>query len=72
MSDNLRIGDRVQWNTSGGTTLGTVKKRLTEPTMIKGHRAVASPDHPQYLVQSDHSGELSAHRPEALEKVRKE
>ncbi len=62
-------GDRVEWNTSQGTTRGRVKRKLTERTEIKDHNFAASPENPQYLVVSDESGAEAAHRPEALWKL---
>ena len=60
-------GDRVQWETSQGTTTGTVKKKLTSETDIKGHTAKASKEEPQYLVESESTGSEAAHKPDALE-----
>lgn len=70
MSDDkdLRPGDEVEWDTSQGTTHGTVKKKLTRETQVKGHTAKASEDDPQYLVESDKTGAEAAHRPEELRK----
>ena len=65
---NLRKGDAVEWNTSQGTTSGTVKKKLTSPTKIKGHEVKASADNPEYLVESDKTGAEAAHKPGALKK----
>lgn len=62
-------GDKVSWNTSQGKTQGTVEKKLTEPTDIKGHHVAASPDNPEYLVKSDKSGKKAAHKPESLQKI---
>ena len=67
---NLRKGDAVEWNTSQGTTSGTVKKKLTSPTKIKGHDVKASKDNPEYLVESDKTGAEAAHKPGALKKKR--
>ena len=64
----LRRGDRVEWNTSQGTTSGRVKKKLTSETDVEGHTAKASEDEPQYLVESDKTGAEAAHRPDALKK----
>jgi hypothetical protein len=68
MSDHLRVGDRVEWNTPQGTTHGRIKRKLTAPTDIKGHHVAASEEHPQYLVESDESGAQAAHKPDALRK----
>jgi hypothetical protein len=47
-----------------------VLRKLTKPTRIKGHTAKASPEHPQYLVESETSGGKAAHKPSALRKRR--
>lgn len=70
MKDTFKKGDHVEWNTSQGTTTGRVKKKLTEPMEIKGHHVAASEEEPQYLVESDTTGEEAAHKPDALKKVR--
>ena len=66
--EDLHKGDKVEWNTSGGTTSGEVKERITEETDVKGHTAKASEDDPQYIVESDKSGNEAAHKPDALDK----
>jgi hypothetical protein len=62
----LRPGQKVSWKSSGATIRGTVKRKLTSPMKIKGHLAKASPEHPEYLVQSAKTGALAAHKPDAL------
>lgn len=69
MSETFKKGDRVEWSTSQGKTEGTVEKKLTEPTEIKGHHVAASKDNPEYLVKSEKSGKTAAHKPESLEKI---
>ncbi len=66
MSDDLKRGDRVAWNTPQGTTTGKVVRKQTGRTQIKGHTVAASSDDPQFIVQSDKSGKQAAHKPEAL------
>jgi len=69
MSDKLKPGDRVEWDSSQGTVTGKVKKKLVSPTEIKGHHVAASPEHPEYLVASEKTGAQAAHKPEALDKA---
>ena len=52
-TDDVKAGDTVEWNTSQGTTRGTVKHKLTSPTKIKEHEVKASTEEPQYLVESE-------------------
>ncbi len=66
---SLKTGDKVSWETPQGKTTGTVQKKLTRSTAIKGHKVSASADNPEYLVKSSKSGKLAAHKPEALKKA---
>ncbi|GAC1308429.1 MAG: hypothetical protein NVS2B3_13520 [Vulcanimicrobiaceae bacterium] len=65
----FRPGDDVTWTSSQGTIEGTVEKKLTQPTEIKGHHVAASPENPEYLVKSAKTGALAAHKPGSLEKA---
>ncbi len=72
MSD-LRKGDKVAWNTPQGETTGKVKEKLTSDERIgnkgqKGTKVSASEDDPRYVVESDKSGKVAAHKPDALKK----
>ncbi len=67
MSDKFRPGDAVEWNSHGGIAKGKVKKKLTSRTTIKGHQVAASPDNPEYLVETAQGGQ-AAHKPGALRK----
>ncbi|WP_334188563.1 DUF2945 domain-containing protein [Noviherbaspirillum sp.] len=69
MSDSFKKGDKVQWKSAQGMVLGTVVRKLTEPTDVKGHHVNASSDDPQYLVSSDKTGAEAAHKPDALKKL---
>lgn len=69
MKQALKVGDKVTWESSQGTVHGTIKKKLTAPTDIKGHHVAASAGHPEYLVVSDKTGAEAAHKAEALTKV---
>jgi hypothetical protein len=68
MGKAFKKGDHVAWDTPQGETHGTVERKLTGRTHVKGHQVAASPDEPQYLVRSDTSGKEAAHRPEELRK----
>lgn len=65
----LQPGDDVAWKSQGRTIDGTVEKKLTKPTAIKGHRVAASPENPEYLVKSAKTGAKAAHKPAALKKI---
>lgn len=63
-------GDAVEWNTSQGTTHGTIVDTVTGTAKAGGHAAHASKDEPQYRVRSDKTGSTAIHRPEALRPYR--
>jgi plastocyanin len=67
MSDQLKAGDKVHWNSSGGEAHGKVVKKVTSPTKIKSHKVAASKENPQYIVETD-GGAKAAHKPTALKK----
>ena len=67
---DLKRGDQVEWNTSQGTTRGTVLGTVTAPTHVKGYTAQASTGHPEIRVRSAKSGAEAVHRAGALRKVR--
>lgn len=68
--DDLKPGEAVEWDSSGGHSRGKVVRRLIKPTQIKGHKVAASEDNPEYLVRSDKSGSEAAHKPEGLKRSR--
>lgn len=65
MPEKFKAGDEVEWASHGGTAKGKVKKKITAPTRIKGHKVAASPENPEYLVETE-DGKQAAHKPEAL------
>ena len=67
----LKPGDQVSWESSGGHSESKVVKKVTAPTKIKGHKVAASPDNPEYIVKSDKSGKIAAHKPESLKPKKK-
>jgi hypothetical protein len=66
MAKNLKQGDRVEWDSHGGTAVGKVKKKITSDTEAGGRKVKASKDEPQYLVESEKSGGTAVHKPDAL------
>lgn len=69
MAKDLKAGDKVKWDTSQGETKGKVVRKQTTPTQIKGHKVAASKDNPEYIVKSDKSGKIAAHKPTELRKI---
>jgi hypothetical protein len=61
-------GDRVEWQSHGGTAVGTVERKITSDTEAAGRTVRASKDEPQYLVRSEKSGGEAVHKASALRK----
>ncbi|WP_181699080.1 DUF2945 domain-containing protein [Chthonobacter albigriseus] len=68
MTKSFKPGDSVEWDSSGGHSVGKIVRKQTKPTTIKSHKVAASPDNPEYIVRSDKSGKIAAHKPESLKK----
>ena len=69
MTKELKAGDAVRWDHSQGTTTGKVVRKVTKPTRIKGHKVAASPDNPEYIVESAKTGARAAHKPSELRRT---
>jgi Hypervirulence associated proteins TUDOR domain len=64
MAKQLKAGDRAAWRSSGGESVGWVERELSASSKIKGDEIAASHDNPEYLVRSDKSGRVAAHKPQ--------
>jgi len=67
VAKSLKAGDKVSWKSHAGTAHGKVVKKVTSPMQIKGHKVAASPENPEFLVETD-EGKRAAHKPGALSK----
>jgi len=65
----LKVGDRVSWNTSQGRTRGTVKQRKTADFEFDGQHFTASADEPAFIVKSEKTGAEAAHKGSALRRL---
>jgi hypothetical protein len=70
MANQLKTGDKVAWQASGGGSVGSVERELTSAGKIKGHEVAASENNPEFIVRSDKSGKVAAHKPSALRRVK--
>ena len=68
VAKNLKQGDKVGWDSSGGHSTGKIVKKLTSQMTIKGHKVAASADNPEFLVETE-QGKRAAHKPDALTKA---
>lgn len=66
---DIKVGDKVSWNTPQGRTHGRVVEKLTSRTSVGGTEIAATKDDPRYLVESDKTGKRAAHTPDALSKA---
>lgn len=67
----LRPGARVSWMTSQGRTRGVVMRKATAALTIKSFRIDASRADPRWVVKSDASGDLAAHKATALRPLKR-
>jgi hypothetical protein len=65
---SLRVGDKVEWASSGGHSVGKVEKKITGTARVKGHVAKATKKNPEYQVRSEKSGKRAIHKASALKK----
>lgn len=68
MTKDFKKGDKVTWQSHGGTAEGEVLRKVTEDAELAGRQVRASKDEPQYLVRSEKSGGEAVHKPDALTK----
>ncbi len=47
----FKVGDHVQWNSEAGMVSGTILRKLTSDTVIKGYTHHASGEQPQYIIR---------------------
>jgi DUF2945 family protein len=69
MAQELRRGDRVEWNFRGAKVVGTVRRRLTSRTVLDGRVIAASRDDPRYVVRSEKSGKETTRKAQALRRL---
>lgn len=62
-----RKGQKVRWNTSQGTTEGTVVEKRTKDFQFEGQKFTATEDEPAYIVESAKTGAKAAHKESALD-----
>ena len=69
MTEKLKVGDHVRWNSEAGHVRGKIVKVHTRDFDYKGHTHHASKDEPQYEIRSDTSEHIAAHKGRALHKI---
>jgi hypothetical protein len=69
MPQELKRGDRVEWNFRGRTVIGTVRRRLISRTVLNDRVVAASKDDPRYVVRTERNGKETTRRAAALRKL---
>ena len=69
MDQELKRGDRVEWNFRGRKVVGTVRRKLTSEAEIGGRVVAASKEEPRYVVRSEKSSKETVRRAAALRKL---
>jgi hypothetical protein len=65
----FRVGDHVGWNSEAGRATGRIVKVHVRDFDYKGHRHHASPEKPQYEIESDKTTHVAAHYGSALHRL---
>ena len=63
---DMKIGDKVSWDTSQGRTQGKIVEKKTKDFQLAKQKFTASDDEPKFVVESDKTGARAAHDPSAL------
>jgi hypothetical protein len=69
MITQLKVGDRVRWNSEAGYVSGKIIKVHKKDTDYKGYTHHASADDPQYEIKSDKTDHIAMHKGRALHKI---
>jgi len=69
MGQDFRIGEHVRWNSEAGFVTGRIIAVHTQDFDYKGHRHRATPENPQYEIQSDKTEHIAAHRGAVLQRI---
>ena len=69
MDQELKRGDRVEWNFRGRKVVGTVRRKVSSRAEIDGRVVAASKEEPRYVVRSEKSGKETVRRAAALRKL---
>jgi hypothetical protein len=69
MAAQLKVGDRVSWNSEAGRVSGTIIRVHAEDVDYKGYKHHASPQSPQYEIKSSKTDHVAMHRGAALTRL---
>ena len=69
MPKSFKVHDRVSWNSEAGRVSGTIIRVHTREFDVKGYTHHASPDDPQYEIESDKTDHVALHKGRALRRL---
>ena len=69
MRRRFKIGDHVTWNSEAGRVSGTIIRVYTSNVEYKGYTHHATPEEPQYEIQSDRTDHVAMHKGSALKRI---
>lgn len=70
MTTELKVGDRVSWNSEAGRVTGIIRKKIVSPVRFKGYVVRASESEPQYMIESEKTDHVAVHKRSALRKLK--
>jgi len=70
VQERFEKGDHVRWNSEAGYVTGRIVQVHTRDTDYKGHTRYASPEDPQYEIESDKTDHVAMHKGGALSRIK--
>jgi Hypervirulence associated proteins TUDOR domain len=70
MTQRLKIGDHVSWNSEAGRVRGKIVRVHIKDVNYKGYVHHASKEEPQYEIKSDKTSHVALHKGRALRRLR--
>lgn len=71
MKQRFKVGDHVTWNSEAGRVSGTIIKVHRKNVGYEGYTHHATPNDPQYEIESNKSDHVTLHKSTALRLVRR-
>jgi Hypervirulence associated proteins TUDOR domain len=70
MTKSFKVGDRVSWNSEAGRVSGTINCVHTRDVEHNGYTHHATPEVPQYEIESAKTEHIAFHKGSALSRLR--
>jgi DUF2945 family protein len=67
--NSFKIHDRVSWNSEAGRVSGTITRVHIRKFQVNGYTHHASPDDPQYEIESSKTDHIAFHKGAALTRL---